>query len=47
MSFPRFRRHYECLVPSDERPQGVIDEKAVSNEQLIFIFTYLRCLLLC
>ena len=31
MSFPRFRRHYECLVPNDERPHGIVDEKAVSN----------------
>ena len=31
MSFPRFRRRYECLVPSDERPHGIVDEKAVSD----------------
>ena len=31
MSFPRFRRRYECLVPNDERPHGIVDEKAVSG----------------
>ena len=34
MSFPRFRRRYECLVPSDERPHGIVDEKAVSDGSL-------------
>ena len=36
MSFPRFRRRYECLVPSDDRPKGVVDEKAVSNGQFMY-----------
>ena len=30
MSFPRFRRRYESLVPVNDRPVGVIDEKKVS-----------------
>jgi len=31
MSFPRFRRRYECLVPADDRPVGIVDEKKVSH----------------
>ena len=38
MSFPRFRRRYECLLPIDDRPKGIVDEKAVSNDQ--FMCTY-------
>jgi len=30
MSFPRFRRRYESLVPVNDRPVGIIDEKKVS-----------------